>query len=209
MSATNLGPPYRIVTPRLVLRCWSPTDAPLLKRAIDSSIDHLLPWIPWAHLHPQPIEEVIATLRRFRGEFDLGLNFHVAILDRAERDILGGTGTMLRVGPGAQEIGYWLAARHGGKGIATEAVAALVKAVFTFLDVQRLEIHCQPENEPSARVAQKLGFVHEATRRRLIQTASGSIHDRMIWTLFKDEWPGSAASTLEIEAFDAAGRKMD
>ena len=30
-------PPYRIVTPRLVMRCWHPADAPLLKAAIDAN----------------------------------------------------------------------------------------------------------------------------------------------------------------------------
>src|SRR5262249_24384090 len=41
-------PPYRIVTERLVLRCWEPSDAAALKEAVDASIDHLLPWMPWA-----------------------------------------------------------------------------------------------------------------------------------------------------------------
>ena len=35
--------PYRIETERLVLRCYEPDDAPLLKEAVDESIEHLLP----------------------------------------------------------------------------------------------------------------------------------------------------------------------
>ena len=50
------GPAYRIVTPRLVIRCWDPRDAQLAKEAIDSSLDHLRPWLPWAHHEPQTIE---------------------------------------------------------------------------------------------------------------------------------------------------------
>jgi hypothetical protein len=30
---------YRIVTERLVIRCWEPADAVLAKEAIDSSLD--------------------------------------------------------------------------------------------------------------------------------------------------------------------------
>ena len=41
-------PPYRIVTERLVLRCWEPRDAAALKEAVDASLDHLRPWMPWA-----------------------------------------------------------------------------------------------------------------------------------------------------------------
>jgi hypothetical protein len=38
-------PPYRIETERLVVRCWEPRDAPLLKEAVDASLDHLRPWM--------------------------------------------------------------------------------------------------------------------------------------------------------------------
>jgi hypothetical protein len=38
--------PYRIVTERLILRCYDPTDAPLLKPAIDGSLEHLRAWMP-------------------------------------------------------------------------------------------------------------------------------------------------------------------
>ncbi len=42
MSERNsTGPAYRIVTSRLVLRCWELADAPLLKAATDMSIEHL------------------------------------------------------------------------------------------------------------------------------------------------------------------------
>jgi hypothetical protein len=59
----------------MVLRCYDPKDAPLLKEAIDSSLGHLRPWMPWAKNEPLPLEQKIELLRTFRGEFDLGTNF--------------------------------------------------------------------------------------------------------------------------------------
>jgi hypothetical protein len=59
----------------VVARCWEPRDAPLLKEAVDSSIDHLLPWMPWAAGEPQTLDEKVRLLRRFRGQFDLGQDF--------------------------------------------------------------------------------------------------------------------------------------
>ena len=50
--ASGQGPAYRIHTQRLVLRCWQPTDAPLLKAAIDANLEHLRPWLPWAQYEP-------------------------------------------------------------------------------------------------------------------------------------------------------------
>ena len=73
--ASGQGPAYRIHTRRLVLRCWQPTDAPLLKAAIDASLEHLRPWMLWAQHEPTDLYRTIEHLRRCRGEFDLGQDF--------------------------------------------------------------------------------------------------------------------------------------
>ena len=57
-----------------MVRCWEPRDAPLLKDAIDSSLDHLRAWMPWAQHEPQTLAEKVELLREFRGQFDLGAN---------------------------------------------------------------------------------------------------------------------------------------
>jgi len=49
--------------------------------------------------------------------------------------------------------------------------------------------------------------VHEATLRRRAITV-GAPADSMIWTLFADEYPGSPAAQIAIEAFDALGGKL-
>src|SRR5262249_27870811 len=53
------GPPapYRIETERLVIRCYEPGDAALMKDAIDSSLEHLRAWMPWAEAEPQTLAE--------------------------------------------------------------------------------------------------------------------------------------------------------
>ncbi len=45
-------------------------DAPLLATAIAGSLDHLRPWMPWAHDEPQDLQQKVNLLRRFRAEFD-------------------------------------------------------------------------------------------------------------------------------------------
>lgn len=202
------GPAYRIHTERLVIRCYDPADAALLKAAVDASIEHLRPWLPWAYDEPQTIEEKIALTRMFRGKFDLGEDFIYAIFDRDEKELIGGTGLHMRRGARAREIGYWVNVDHIGKGVATEASAALTKVAFEIDEVARVEIHCVTENHRSASVPAKLGYVHEATRRRISATGDGVDRDTMIWTLFADEYPSSPAATAAIEAYDAAGRRI-
>jgi RimJ/RimL family protein N-acetyltransferase len=65
------APPYRIETKRLVLRCWDPRDAQRLKEAVDSSVEHLRPWMPWAVHEPQPLEQKVGLLQRFRAQFEI------------------------------------------------------------------------------------------------------------------------------------------
>jgi RimJ/RimL family protein N-acetyltransferase len=124
MTSTVSGPAYRIHTRRLILRCWQPEDAPLLKAAIDASLDHLRPWMPWAHQEPTDIEAKVALLHRFRGDFDLGKDFVYGVFSRDEKQALGGTGLHLRLGEGAREIGYWIHQEHVGRGLATELATA-------------------------------------------------------------------------------------
>lgn len=208
MNDLSHGPAYRIHTPRLVIRCWQPDDAPLLKSAVDASLDHLLPWMPWATDEPEPVEDKVAHLRTFRGRFDLDQDYVYGILNRDETEVLGGTGLHTRLGAGALEIGYWIHVAYINRGLATESSAALTQVAFEIHRVERVEIHCDPENVRSAAVPRKLRFVHEATLRRRARTSAGAARDTMIWTLLRDEYPGSAAAQAEIEAFDVIGNRL-
>lgn len=208
MSASSRGPAYRVVTERLVLRCWQPTDAPRLKAAIDASLDHLRPWMPWAAQEPESIEAKAARLRRMRGQFDLGIDYVYGVFDRDERSVLGGTGLHTRAGEGAREIGYWIHVAHAGKGLATELVAALTRVAFEVDAVRRVEIHCAPENARSAAVPRKLGYVHEATLRARAVRSDGTPRDTMIWTLLDGEYPSSPAARSGAEAYDALGERL-
>jgi hypothetical protein len=76
MTDLEIRRPTQILTARLVLLAWRPEDAPHLKRAIDSSLEHLRPWMPWAWDEPSPLEEIAArlacfgtTLRRAKTDF--------------------------------------------------------------------------------------------------------------------------------------------
>jgi RimJ/RimL family protein N-acetyltransferase len=192
----------------LVLRCWEPPDAQLLKAAIDTSLDHLRPWMPWAKGEPEDLEVVIQRLRRWRGDFDLGKDFVYAIFNRDETMVLGSTGLHTRAGEDAREVGYWIRVEHVNQGLATETAAALTKVAFEVDGVKRVEIHCASDNVRSAAVPRKLGFVHEATLRQRLVAVDDQLKHALVWTLLADEYPTSAAAGAEIEAFDVVGRRI-
>jgi RimJ/RimL family protein N-acetyltransferase len=202
------GPAYCIETKRLLIRCWNPGDAMLLKAAIDESREHLLPWMPWAENEPTSLEEKIELLRKWRGNFDLRIDYIYGIFDRDEKRVLGGTGLHTRAGKNAREIGYWIHKDFINQGLATETASALTRVAFEVDAMERVEIHCAVENVRSAAVPRKLGYTMEATLRQRAMMSAGQVADRMIWTMLKDEYPRSPASRVDLCAFDAAGRRI-
>jgi RimJ/RimL family protein N-acetyltransferase len=202
------GPAYRIRTPRLLLRCWDPADAPRLLEAVTESLDHLRPWMTWAHHEPETLDDKIERLRRTRAAFDRSRDLVYGIFDPDESRILGGTGLHGRVGPGAKEIGYWIHASHIGNGYATEATAALTRVAFEVERAHRVEIHCDPKNTRSSAVPRKLGYTHDATLRRRTPTHEGPFRDSMIWSMLRQELSGSPVAEVPVQAYDAIGRRL-
>jgi RimJ/RimL family protein N-acetyltransferase len=202
-------PPYRIRTERLVLRCWEPRDAPLLKDAVDSSLEHLRPWMPWAAQEPQPVEEKARLLQRFRAQFDLGEDFVYGLFNGDESEVIGGSGLHTRVGDDAFEIGYWIRANRVGQGLATEAAAALTRVGVELCGAQRIEIRLDPANARSLAIPLRLGFHEDATlRRRLPALDVPGLRDVMIFSLFREELPGTPAAERPVEAYDAVGARV-
>jgi len=199
--------PYRIETERLVIRCHEPRDARLVKEAIDSSLEHLRPFMPWVDDEPQTLEEKVALCHRFRAAFDSGDDFVYGIFARDEKEQLGGTGLHPRVGPGGLEIGYWIRTSATRRGLATESTAALTRVAFEVCGADRVEIRIDPRNEASFGVPRALGFPVEATLRRRLPDRSGNpLRDVTIHTLFREDFDPAIAP--ELRAFDAAGERI-
>jgi RimJ/RimL family protein N-acetyltransferase len=176
-------------THRLVVRCWQPADAPLLKRAIDANLEHLRPWMPWAMHEPSSLEVVEARLTGFRERFGAGKDWLYGIFDRAQTEVVGGAGLHHRsAGPSVLEIGYWLRADLTGRGFATETAEALTTVGFAALGAKRVEIRCDPQNVRSMRVPQRLGYRHVETLREDALTSDGVVRDTMVWSMSAEEW---------------------
>ncbi len=208
MSDHNISnPAYRIETARLVLRCYEPTDAQMLSDSINESLEHLRPWMPWAHGEPEPAEAKVEHLKRFRGMFDLQQDYIYGIFNQQETRLLGGTGLHTRLGKEQLEIGYWIHKDFANQGLVTESTTALVKVAFEVIHIHRIEIHCDPRNLASASIPRKLGFTHEGTLRSKMRFLDHWI-DSMIWGLVEDEYPGSPASKADIHVFDVRGNRL-
>ena len=205
MSHTYLGPAYRIETERLVIRCYDPIDALLLQKSIQESVEHLRPWLPWVKTEPEELKVKIERLRVFRAKFDLSEEFIYGVFDPKETELIGGTGLHPRVGSNAFEIGYWINVNQINKGYATEISAALTKVAFEIENVNRVEIHIDPDNVRSATIPKKIGYVFEATLRNRCENIEGEPVDSMIWSMIKEEYLKSHAAKAKIIVYDVIG----
>lgn len=85
-------------------------------------------------------------------------------------------------------IGYWVGAGFAGRGLTPTAVALATDHVFFTVGLHRIEICIRPENTPSLRVVEKLGFRYEGLRRRYIHI-NNDWRDHFCFALTAEEVP--------------------
>jgi ribosomal-protein-alanine N-acetyltransferase len=85
-------------------------------------------------------------------------------------------------------LGYWVDQDRAGRGIAPTAVAMVTDHCFRTLGLHRMEINIRPENGPSLRVVEKLGFRDEGYRPRYLHI-NGEWADHRSFALTAEEVP--------------------
>jgi RimJ/RimL family protein N-acetyltransferase len=202
--------PYRIETERLVIRCYDPEDAALLKEAVDSSLDHLRPWMPWTRDEPQPLDQKVNLLRMFRAAFDRDENYIYGVFSADETRVLGGSGLHPRSDDDSLEIGYWVRSDAARQGIATEVTAVLTRVGFEHAGLDRVDIRVDPKNDRSLRIPRALGYTEEAVLRRRLEPyeVDGERRDVVIFTMLAGELAASPCAAYPYRAFDAIGREL-
>lgn len=83
------------------------------------------------------------------------------ILERRLGSAIGDSGLLKLEDQGWIDLGFRLAQPYWGKGLATEAASAWVRAAFDDFHIDRLTALVDPENVPSIRVLEKLRFQPE------------------------------------------------
>ena len=85
-------------------------------------------------------------------------------------------------------IGYWVDREVAGRGVMPTAVALAVDHCFGTVGLHRIEVCIRPENAPSLRVVEKLGFRAEGIRPRYLHI-DGAWRDHAVFALTADEAP--------------------
>lgn len=153
------GPAYRLRTPRLELRCVEPRDTQEIHDTLRAEHARLAEHLHWAREEPLAFDVRLALVRTMRARFDLGEDLVWTI--RGDGRFAGMAGLHAGSAHDARALGYWLRADACGRGLATEAVCALLAAAHLVEGARRAELRAAATNARSLRLAGRLGFAHE------------------------------------------------
>lgn len=90
-------------------------------------------------------------------------------------------------------IGYWIDRHYAGRNLVPRGVALAADYCWQVLRLHRIEIAIRPENAPSLRVVEKLGFREEGLRPRFLHI-DGDWRDHRVFALNRDEVPAGGLS---------------
>ncbi|WP_159448855.1 GNAT family N-acetyltransferase [Demequina sp. NBRC 110053] len=214
--------PQRIETERLVLRPYVATDAEALAAVVPRNMDHLRRYMEWIAFEPQTVEQRRAWIADVNGKWDADTDFTMGIfLQGGEAELVGGTGFHVRTDPDRLEIGYWIDAGHEGRGLVTEAVAALTRVGLELAGADLVDIAHAQTNVRSGAIPSRLGFVREERARAPLFDAGapvaasrecaddGAMVPAVTWRASRETLSREPlASWPRPLAFDAAGSQI-
>lgn len=146
----------------------------------------------YRYMHSKPLsgeilqQKFMACLdRSFAQDGDI---FRLAVTRRDDDKIMGDVSLTLASTTSKQaEIGYVFHPDFGGRGYASEAVAALIQTGFESFAFHRIFARLDPDNRGSVGIVERLGFRREA---HLLQNdlIDGEWRDEFIYALLANEW---------------------
>jgi len=179
--------PEYIECSRLVLRCWQSSDVPAMGAAVRASIDHLLPWMPWAANEPLSDSDRHDLVNEWDKSRRAGGDAVYGVFMGG--DVVGGTGLHRRAGPETLEIGYWIHVDHVRRGYATELARQLTTTALSLPGITRVEIHHDAQNAGSRRIPESIGF-HLDGETNTEPVAQGEAGRAVGWSMTKGSWRG-------------------
>jgi len=164
-----------LTTPRLILRKFKKSDAPdILEYGSDPET---LKFLVWDGL--KTTEDAVAAIVNAYWSCP---GFYAI---EFEGKCIGCMDIRLKPDHHKASFGYVLNRNYWGRGIMTEALAALLKFAFEKLKLNRVESCHYPGNEGSGRVMQKCGMIYEGTARQR-ELVKGVFQDTVHYAITRD-----------------------
>ena len=181
-----MTPPDTLETTRFRVRRSSPSDAAAVfeRWAQDPEVTRFLVWRPH-----QGLDETQAFLSQCVSSWDDGSEFVWMVEEKSSGLLVGSLAA--RPGEHGVNLGYLVARDSWGQGVMTEVLEAIVPWWLEQKGVHRVWATCDVENQASARVLEKTGFLREGTLRRwdYHPNFSEEPRDALCYSRIRDEPP--------------------
>ncbi|WP_425995759.1 GNAT family N-acetyltransferase [Caulobacter sp. DWR1-3-2b1] len=161
-----------LTTPRLKLRCFRISDAPVLAANLTPAVTR------WLATWPDPVSVALAAERIATARQGALAGWHVgyAIERLSDGVLIGGFGGGTADAPDPVDVGYHLAEHAHGQGYMVEAGRAAIAAMWDLLPMRVIEAVAQRENAASFAIMRRLGMT--PTGQRLVHSPA---RDRWEW----------------------------
>lgn len=183
-------PPSRplIRTQNLNLRAPMASDYAAWAVLRMESREFLTPWEPVWNEDDLTRSSFRLRVKRAAREIASDEAYSLFIVDARSGTLLGGLtlGLIRRGVAQACTLGYWMGQRHAGKGHMTEAVRGAVQFAFSDLALHRVEAACLPNNDPSRRLLERVGFQREGMARAYLRI-NGSWTDHLLYAALSSD----------------------
>lgn len=166
--------------PRSVIRPLVPADAEELTEVYRTNREFLRPFEP-----TRPKEFFTVDFQRARIEQNGDDRWRWAIVHEGKIVGVITLGDVLRESLQLANVGYFVAQEYNGRGLASSAVADVVRFAFGEAGLHRLEAGTLPDNRASQRVLEKNGFVRYGLARGLLKI-DGMWRDHVLFELLND-----------------------
>lgn len=182
----SLPPQPVLLTPRLRLRPFLPTDAPAVQRlAGEFAVAHTTLNIP----HPYEDGMAEAWITMVAEECAMGRQVVFAVTDGASAELVGAIGLVLRLQHARAELGYWIGRPFWGRGYATEAVGEVLRYGFESLGLRRIHASHLMRNPASGSVMRKAGMREEGLARAHVRRFD-QFEDLVQYGILREEFEG-------------------
>jgi RimJ/RimL family protein N-acetyltransferase len=166
----------------LTLRPFTPADIPWVYEVLLDPVLQRFMQVP----SPYRLEDAASHVEQaYIGGWDDGRRMEFVAEDAGTATRLGRVGLCLGE-HGAAEVGYWVDPRARKRGVATTAVRAACRWAVTTAGIELIEWRCEAGNIASRRVAEKAGFLIEATLRKR-RVRNGVRVDEWVGSLLRDD----------------------
>ncbi len=172
-------------TPRLVLRETLPGDAAdLFSFLSDPEVQKYDVDTPW-----QNMAEAKKWIGQYRKWFKERKAIIWGVVLKDERCMVGRMAFMFFEGRyESADVGYTMARPYWRRGIATEAVRAMLQFGFEVMHVHRVNVDTRMDNLASLLLMQTLGFRPEGARRECIRNADGTYQSWGLFGILEEEY---------------------